>query len=326
MKKISHLREELDKWENLEKKVKELEEMASLAEEDKEWEKEFNTSIEAVEKELANREFTVLLNNRYDRLPAILFLHAGAGGTESCDWVDMLLRMYLRWAERRNFKTEILDLIPGEEVGLRSAVVSVEGEYAYGFLKSEKGIHRLVRISPFDANRRRHTSFALVDVLPQVEEGVEVEIKPDDLKIDTYRASGPGGQHVNVTDSAVRITHIPTGIVVQCQAERSQHQNRERALKILKAKLFDYYEKKRKEELEKIKGEKHDIAWGNQIRSYILHPYNLVKDHRTGEEDTNPQKVLDGEIDHFIQKYLSQYLSKGEEVSEKSGTQSSRDS
>ena len=326
MKKISHLREELDKWENLEKKVKELEEMASLAEEDKEWEKEFNTSIEAVEKELADREFTLLLNGKYDRLPAILFLHAGAGGTESCDWVDMLLRMYLRWAERKNFKTEILDLIPGEEVGLRSAVVSVEGEYAYGFLKSEKGIHRLVRISPFDANRRRHTSFALVDVLPQVEEGVEVEIRPEDLKIDTYRASGPGGQHVNVTDSAVRITHIPTGIVVQCQAERSQHQNRERALKILQAKLFDYYEKKRKEELEKIKGEKHDIAWGNQIRSYILHPYNLVKDHRTGEEDTNPQKVLDGEIDHFIQKYLSQYLSKGEEVSEKSGTQSSRDS
>ena len=326
MKKISHLREELDKWENLEKKVKELEEMASLAEEDKEWEKEFNTSIEAVEKELADREFTLLLNGKYDRLPAILFLHAGAGGTESCDWVDMLLRMYLRWAERKNFKTEILDLIPGEEVGLRSAVVSVEGEYAYGFLKSEKGIHRLVRISPFDANRRRHTSFALVDVLPQVEEGVEVEIKPEDLKIDTYRASGPGGQHVNVTDSAVRITHIPTGIVVQCQAERSQHQNRERALKILQAKLFDYYEKKRKEELEKIKGEKHDIAWGNQIRSYILHPYNLVKDHRTGEEDTNPQKVLDGEIDHFIQKYLSQYLSEREEVSEKSGTQSSRDS
>ncbi len=310
MKEISRLREELDKWKTLEEKIKELEDMALLAEEDEEWVKEFDASIEAIEKELKEKEFRLLLQGKYDSLPAILFLHAGAGGTESCDWVDMLLRMYLRWAERKGFKAEILDLIPGEEVGLRSAVVSVEGEYAYGFLKTEKGIHRLVRISPFDANRRRHTSFALVDVLPQVEEDIEVEIKPEELKIDTYRASGPGGQHVNVTDSAVRITHLPTGIISQCQAERSQHQNRERALKILKAKLFDYYESKRKEELEKVRGEKHDIAWGNQIRSYILHPYNLVKDHRSGIEDPNPQRVLDGDIDHFIEGFLSHSLSK----------------
>ena len=307
MKEISNLRGELEKWEKLKKGVEELEEIAALAQEDEEWAKEFWDSFEKLEKEVKEKEISSFLQGRYDNLPAILFLHAGAGGTESCDWTEMLLRMYLRWAEKKGLKAEIIDLIPGEEVGLRSGVLSIEGKYAYGLLKSEKGIHRLVRISPFDANRRRHTSFSLIDVLPEVQEDTEIEIKPEDLKIDTYHASGPGGQHVNVTDSAIRITHIPTGTVVQCQAERSQHQNKERALKILKAKLFDYYEKKKKEKMKEIKGEKRDIAWGNQIRSYILHPYNLVKDHRTGEEDTNPQRVLDGEIDHFIESFLLWY-------------------
>ncbi|MCD6521864.1 peptide chain release factor 2 [Candidatus Calescamantes bacterium] len=304
MREISMLKKEVESLEKLQDWLRDLEDMEVLAREDREWERELHKGIERFEKELKEKELSLLLNEKYDDYPALLFLHAGAGGTESCDWVEMLLRMYLRWGERRGYKTEILDLLPGEEAGLRSAVVSVEGDYAYGFLKAEKGVHRLVRISPFDANRRRHTSFALVEVLPQVEEEVEVEINPKDLKIETFRASGPGGQHVNVTDSAVRITHIPTGIVVQCQAERSQHQNKERAMKILKAKLFDYYQKKKKEELEKIKGEKKEIGWGNQIRSYILHPYNLVKDHRTGLEDPQPLKVLDGEIDHFIEAFL----------------------
>ena len=304
MRRISFLRKEVEEMEALEREMEELEEMEVLAQEDAEWRKEWEREVERIEKRVREKEVSLLLDGKYDSYPALLFLHAGAGGTESCDWVEMLLRMYLRWGEKKGFQMKILDLLPGEEAGLKSAVVSVEGDYAYGFLQAEKGVHRLVRISPFDANRRRHTSFALVEVLPQVEEEVEVRINPQDLKIETFRASGPGGQHVNVTDSAVRITHIPTGIVVQCQAERSQHQNRERAMRILKARLFDYYQKEREEELKKIKGEKKEIGWGNQIRSYVLHPYNMVKDHRTGMEDPQPQRVLDGDLDHFIEAYL----------------------
>ncbi len=304
MRELSSLKKEVEEWENLFQAVKDLEEMRPLIEEDpslqKEWEKEFQN----LEKKVEAWEFRLLFNEPYDKNSALLFIHAGAGGTESCDWVEMLMRMYLRWAERHGFKGKILDLLPGEEAGIKNAVLSIEGDYAYGHLKSEHGVHRLVRISPFDANRRRHTSFAMVEVLPEMEEEIGVEIKESDLKIETFHASGPGGQHVNVTDSAVRITHIPTGIVAQSQSGRSQHHNKEEALKILKARLFDYYRRQKEEEIKKLKGERKEMGWGNQIRSYILHPYNLVKDHRTDIEDTNPGRVLDGEIDPFITAYL----------------------
>lgn len=247
---------------------------------------------------------STLLDGEYDRNNAILELHPGAGGTESCDWAEMLLRMYTRWADKRGYKVQILDYLEGDEAGVKSVTLSIVGENAYGYLKSEKGIHRLVRISPFDSSGRRHTSFASCDVMPELTDDVKIEIRPEELKIDTYRATGAGGQHVNTTDSAVRMTHLPTGIVVQCQNERSQIQNREKAMLMLKAKL---YEKQRQDQLEKIdgiRGEKKEIAWGSQIRSYVFHPYNLVKDHRTGEETGNTSAVMDGDIDRFINAYL----------------------
>ena len=245
-----------------------------------------------------------LLTGEYDANDAIFTLHAGAGGTEAMDWVQMLLRMYTRWAERNGFETRILDILDGEEAGIKSVTVEVTGEYAYGFLKSEKGVHRLVRISPFDSSGRRHTSFASMEVMPVLDDSVEIEINPDDLKMDVYRASGAGGQHVNKTSSAVRITHIPTGIIVACQNERSQFQNRETALKMLKAKLLELKEREQQEKISQIKGEQMDIAWGSQIRSYVFCPYTLVKDHRTNYEEGNIQKVMDGDIDRFIQEYL----------------------
>lgn len=245
-----------------------------------------------------------LLTGEYDSNDAIFTLHAGAGGTEAMDWVQMLLRMYMRWAERNGFETRILDMLEGEEAGIKSVTVEVTGEYAYGFLKSEKGVHRLVRISPFDASGRRHTSFASMEVIPVLDDSVEVEINPEDIKMDVFRASGAGGQHVNKTSSAVRLTHIPTGIVVTCQNERSQFQNRETAMKILKAKLLELKEQERQEKLSQLKGEQMDIAWGSQIRSYVFCPYTLVKDHRTNYEEGNIQKVMDGEIDGFIEEYL----------------------
>ncbi|OOB78453.1 MAG: peptide chain release factor 2 [Epulopiscium sp. Nele67-Bin002] len=246
-----------------------------------------------------------LLDGEYDRNNAIIALHAGAGGTEACDWNNMLLRMYTRWAERKGYKVQLLDMLDGEEAGVKSVTLQINGDNAYGYLKSEKGIHRLVRISPFDSSGRRHTSFASCDVMPELSDDIEVDIKDEDLNIDTYRSSGAGGQHVNTTDSAVRITHLPTGIVVQCQNERSQIQNRERCMKMLRAKLF---EKEREEQMLKIdgiRGEKKEIGWGNQIRSYVFHPYNMVKDHRTNEEMGNTGAVMDGDIDRFINAYLS---------------------
>ncbi len=246
-----------------------------------------------------------LMKGEYDSNNAIITLHAGAGGTEAMDWVQMLFRMYTRWADKNGFETRVLDLLEGEEAGIKSVTLSITGEYAYGYLKSEKGVHRLVRISPFDSSGRRHTSFASMEVMPELDDSVEIEINPDDLKMDVYRASGAGGQHVNKTSSAVRITHIPTGIIVACQNERSQFQNREMAMKMLKAKLLELKEQEQAEKINQIKGEQKEIAWGNQIRSYVFCPYTLVKDHRTNYEEGNVQKVMDGEIDQFIQAYLS---------------------
>jgi peptide chain release factor 2 len=260
--------------------------------------------IDKLERDIDALEVTSLLGGDFDDSPAILEVHAGEGGTDSQDWAEMLLRMYLRWTERRGEKTEILEVTPGEEAGIKSATLTVTGRHAYGLLAAERGVHRLVRISPFDAAKRRHTSFASVDVTPEVEDDVEIEISPDELRIDTYRSSGAGGQHVNVTDSAVRITHLPTGIVVSCQNERSQLQNRAVAMRILKSRLAARAREEREAEMEALRGEKRDIGFGSQIRSYVLHPYQMVKDHRTDVETGNVQGVLDGDIDRFIEAEL----------------------
>jgi peptide chain release factor 2 len=260
--------------------------------------------IESLERDLNELEVRSVLGGEFDDSPAILEVHAGEGGTDSQDWAEMLLRMYLRWTERRGEQTELLEVTPGEEAGIKSATLTVTGRHAYGLLAAERGVHRLVRISPFDAAKRRHTSFASVDVTPEVEDDVEIEISPDELRIDTYRSSGAGGQHVNVTDSAVRITHLPTGIVVSCQNERSQLQNRAVAMRILKSRLLARAREEREAEMETLRGEKRDIGFGSQIRSYVLHPYQMVKDHRTEVETGNVQAVLDGDLDRFIEAEL----------------------
>jgi len=303
---VAALREKIDSFEGLVKDLEELNILCELGEEadDQAVAAEVKEGITALQRRIEEMELAVLLNGPYDRGNAILSLHAGAGGTEAQDWVEMLLRMYSRWAERHQYKVEILDLLPGDEAGTKSATIEISGPNAYGYLKSERGVHRLVRISPFDAAGRRHTSFASVDVLPEMDDNVEVEIRQEDLKIDTYRSSGAGGQHVNKTDSAVRITHLPTGIVVSCQNERSQLANKLTAMKMLKAKLIDLELRKREAEAAALRGEHQEIAWGSQIRSYVFHPYSLVKDHRTGEENGNVNAVMDGEIDAFIAAYL----------------------
>ncbi len=278
--------------------------MLELTEEGENVDQEIIQSLDSFEKDFEEANLQTLFFEEDDILNAILTIHPGAGGTESQDWAQMLLRMYMRYAERKDYKAEILDYLPGEEAGLKSVTVRVQGDYAYGHLSQESGVHRLVRISPFDANKRRHTSFAAVFVYPEVEEDIEVEINPEDLRIDTFRASGRGGQHVNVTDSAVRITHIPTGIVVQCQNERSQHKNKASAMKVLKARLYELEKKAKLEKLEKLEDAKSEIAWGNQIRSYVLHPYRMIKDLRTGEETGDTERILDGEIDEFIKSNL----------------------
>jgi peptide chain release factor 2 len=271
---------------------------------DSEAARETEAALEAARSEIERQELQIMLGGEFDRLGAIVSIHPGAGGTEAQDWAEMLLRLYLRWAERRGYKTDLADLQPGDGAGIKSATFTVEGDYAYGYLKAEAGIHRLVRISPYDANARRHTSFASVFVFPAIDDKVEVIINPADLRVDTFRASGAGGQHVNKTDSAVRMTHIPTGIVVSCQNERSQHKNRAMAMKILRARLFELEERKKREQLEQFSKDKKEIAWGSQIRSYVLHPYQMVKDHRTGVEIGNTTAVLDGAIDPFIEAYL----------------------
>lgn len=291
-------------FSGLEEKKEEVEVLAELAGEGESVGEDLERALAAFKKKLEDAELQALFFDEDDGRNAILTVHPGAGGTESQDWAQMLLRMYLRYAERRGYKTEVLDFMPGEEAGIKSVTVRVEGDYAYGNLSQESGVHRLVRISPFDANKRRHTSFAAVFVFPEVEEDIAVDINPEDLRIDTYRSSGRGGQHVNVTDSAVRITHIPTGLVVQCQNERSQHKNKAAAMKVLKARLYEMEKKKQLEKFEKMEETKSDIAWGNQIRSYVLHPYRMIKDLRTKVETGDVDKILDGELDEFIKASL----------------------
>lgn len=313
-KKKAEIEDILEPFDDLNSKIDYLEDsIAILNEEDGElFVKDIREGIKNLKSLVESIEIRHLLSGELDRNNAIVTIHPGAGGTESQDWAEMLERMYIRWAERHNFKVEIMDILPGDEAGIKSVTFSVKGKYAYGYLKGERGVHRLVRISPFDANKRRHTSFAAVFVYPEIEEDIEVNIKEDDLKIDTFRASGAGGQHVNKVSSAVRITHIPTGIVVSCQSERSQHRNKEMALKILRSRLYDLQLKEKERRLEGIVGDKKEIAWGNQIRSYVLQPYRLVKDNRTGVEISNVEAVLDGDIDVFIDSYLRK---KGQPVS-----------
>jgi len=313
MQRLASLREEVEVWKELAGRVADAQDLLklALAEEDEAVAADIAREAEAIEAELNRLEFRLLLSGEHDRKDAILAIHAGAGGTEAQDWVEMLLRMYLRWAEERGYKTRILDSLAGEEAGLKRVTVSVEGDYAYGYLKAERGVHRLVRLSPFDAAHRRHTSFALVEVWPDIGETVEVEINPDDLRIETFRSSGPGGQHMQKTSSAVRITHLPTGIVVSCQNERSQAQNKATAMRILRARLYELERRKKEEEQARLKGEHVEAGWGNQIRSYVLHPYQLVKDHRTGYETSDTAAVLDGHLDDFIEAYLRFAADKG---------------
>jgi len=295
------LRSKTEEWRKARDLVGEVQTLAHLLEEeeDKELEEEMETKLNLLERKLGGLEIESLLSGESDSLNAILSIHPGAGGTDSCDWAETLLRMYLSWIDKKGYHGRVVDWIAAEEAGIKTGTVVVEGTFAYGYLKEEVGIHRLVRLSPFDAANRRHTSFAAVDVIPETED-LEVEIKDNDLKIDTFRAGGPGGQHVNVTDSAIRITHLPTGITVQCQDERSQHKNKLTALRILKARLHNFYELEAEKESKKRYEEKARIEWGNQVRSYILHPYSLVKDHRTGVQTTDVERVLKGEIDDFI--------------------------
>jgi len=295
----------LKTFRQLEAEVGDLGELAEMAAEDEEMAAELGTQLVTVERHLAELEEARLFSGAYDSGDAVVSVHAGAGGTDSQDWAEMLLRMYLRWAEGRGFGVEMKEASPGEEAGLKSATFIARGENAYGLFAAERGVHRLVRISPFDSSSRRHTSFAQLDVGPLVDEGVEVEIDDADLRVDTYRASGAGGQHVNKTDSAVRITHVPTGVVVQCQNERSQTQNKAVAMQFLRSKLIELEERKRAEELARERGEVKDVAWGSQIRSYFLHPDQRVKDHRTGHEAGDAQRVLDGDLDEFIRDYLN---------------------
>ena len=312
MRRLSELKDDVNTWRNLEKRVTDLLELLELAYDanDPSVIHEIHVDTEELRSGLQELEFKLALGGRYDRKGAILAIHAGAGGTESQDWANMLLRMYLRWAERTKRKTEILDISPGEEAGIKTAIVEIQGEYGYGYLKGEHGVHRLVRLSPFDSDHARHTSFALVEVLPEAEGDTDIIITPDDIKVETFRSSGPGGQNMQKTSSAVRITHLSTGIISSCQSERSQYQNKEYALKILKARIMEVELAKKVDERAKIKGERIDAAWGNQIRSYVLHPYRMVKDHRTDFQTENPVEVLDGGLDEFIKAYLKLKIGK----------------
>ncbi len=307
LKELGELKEGVTRHATLRRELEDQRTLLELAqdEEDEETLRGVERAVQALGRRIAKVEIQTVLSGKHDRGSAILSINPGAGGTESQDWAEMLLRMYLRWCEGRGFKTQIVDIQSGEEAGIKGVTVTVTGPYAYGYLKAEAGVHRLVRISPFDASRRRHTSFASVAVLPEVEE-VEVVVDERDLRVETFRSSGHGGQHVNVTDSAVRVTHLPTGIVVSCQNERSQHKNKALALKVLRSRLYEYFREKQEKEIQALAGEKREIAWGSQIRSYILAPYQLVKDHRTGVETGNVEAVLNGAIDAFVEAFLFQ--------------------
>jgi peptide chain release factor 2 len=312
MRELRRKRNLVSVWRGLEKKAVDLQEMIVLAigEDDYSLKEEIQLELRKLNSQFEQLESQQLFTGDYDNRNAMLALHAGAGGTESQDWANMLLRMYLRWAERHDYGAEALDVSAGEEAGIKSAIVEIKGDYAFGYLKSEHGVHRLVRLSPFDADHARHTSFVLVEVLPEAEETVDIKINPEDLRIDTFRSSGPGGQHMQKTSSAVRITHLPTGLVATCQGQRSQHQNKEAALKVLYSRLLELDRKQKEEERAKLKGERIEAAWGNQIRSYVLHPYKMVKDHRTDCEVHDAESVLDGELDGFITAYLRSNVGK----------------
>lgn len=304
-RRLDQIKKRLSVISDLEEKFEEAEVYFELAEEeDESFKEELTVTFSELERELEKLELKLRLNEPYDDHNAILSIHPGAGGTESQDWAEMLLRMYTRWAEGNGYQVDTLDFSPGDEAGVKRVTMLISGDYAYGYLKGERGVHRLVRISPFDSSGRRHTSFASVDVMPEMDDDLEVDIDENDLKIDTYRASGAGGQHVNKTDSAVRITHQPTGVVVQCQNQRSQHKNKQMAMKILTSKLLELKEEAQAEKIDELSGEHKEIAWGSQIRSYVFHPYNMIKDHRTNFEEGNVDKVMDGYIDEFIEEYL----------------------
>ncbi len=304
--KIKNIKNKVNEYRKIENEIQNLNELTELTnmEPDEEIAKDIIKSTKTLEQEVEKLEIATLLSGKYDANNAIVTIHPGAGGTESQDWAEMLYRMYTRWADKNGYKVTELDYLEGEEAGIKSVTFEIIGEYAYGYMKGEMGVHRLVRISPFDSGGRRHTSFASVEVLPEITDDIEIDINPDDLRIDTYRASGAGGQHINKTSSAVRITHIPTNIVVACQSERSQIQNRETAMRMLKSKLLDLKEKEHKEKIEDLKGEQREIAWGSQIRSYVFCPYTMVKDHRTNYEVGNVEAVMDGKIDDFMESYL----------------------
>lgn len=313
LQELNGIRDKQSKIEAFLKQQKDLTELLEMAVSEGESDllPEIEAGYQQLSKSLASLELTTLLSGEYDNHNAYLTIHPGAGGTESQDWASMLLRMYTRWGERRGFKVDLMELQPGDEAGIKSATLYIAGEYAYAYLKAEKGVHRLVRISPFDAAGRRHTSFSSVDVVPEIDDDETIEIRPEDLKIDTYRSSGAGGQHVNKTESAIRITHIPTGIIVACQNERSQFQNKDVAMGMLRAKLAELYRREREERMAQIKGEQMDIAWGSQIRSYVFCPYTMVKDHRTDAETGNVQAVMDGEIDFLMESFLRSPYNKG---------------
>jgi peptide chain release factor 2 len=302
MRQLAEGKKVVERWRGMEARAAEVAELISL--EDESLRADIEAEVEKLASQLDEMELEAAFSGEYDARNAILAIHAGAGGTESQDWAQMLMRMYLRWAERRRYQAEVLDMSPGEEAGIKSVVIDIKGDYANGYLKSEHGVHRLVRLSPFDADHARHTSFALVEVMPEAEGDVDVRIEPEDLKVETFRSSGPGGQHMQKTSSAVRLTHLPSGLVVSCQSERSQHQNKEIALKILRSRLLELELVKRAEERAKLKGKRIAAEWGNQIRSYVLHPYKMVKDHRTDYQTGDTDAVLDGELDGFITAYL----------------------
>jgi len=306
-KKSKAVKDKIEKFDKLKSQLEDVEVLKEIMEEDdEESANEIIETIRNIQIQIDDYNMKVLLSGEYDKNNVILTLHVGVGGTDANDWTQMLLRMYTRWCEKQGYNVETLDLIPGEEAGIKSVTLKVTGEYAYGYLKAEKGIHRLVRISPYNANGKRQTSFASMEVLPELTKEQDINIKPDDLRIDTYRSGGAGGQHVNTTDSAVRITHLPTGVVVQCQNERSQFSNRDTAMEMLKSKLVELKERAHKEKIEDLTGELKDMGWGSQIRSYVFHPYSMVKDHRTNVETSNVTAVMDGELDMFINAYLKQ--------------------